>query len=250
LIWGKAVVVLRRDSNQRKAPRKQGAESKKSGNGRNAKKGSGPKRTGSNGIRSPFVLYVEGARDREILACWARRIGHELSRVIEDHAFIMGGRRPARALSDFRKRGGLAAGLSGLVVLDRDDHSERADQPAMPAEEGLDVFVWSRRHIESYLLVPAAIRRLVGLDPADRRIERFVEEEEHDADAIHAKRVLGTWGSLSEVIGVDLRAGEIARAMRREEFHPDIFALFDRIAFATGVSKTGPEIVVRTRPTP
>lgn len=220
---------------------------------KNGKNGSAPRRSASNGSSSAFVLYVEGARDREILACWARRIDHDLARAVERHAVILGGRRPARALSDFRKRGGAKAGLTGLVVLDRDDHSAQThevDQHAMSDESGLEVFVWGRRHIESYLLVPAALRRLVGLDSDDRRIERFVEAEEHGPEVLHAKRILGTGGSLAEVIGMELRAGEIARAMRRDEFHPDIFDLFDRIGGAVGLSRRAPEVVVRVRSNP
>jgi hypothetical protein len=116
-------------------------------------------------------------------------------------------------------------------------------------EEGLEVFVWSRRHIESYLLVPSALRRLLGLDAGDRRIERFVDDAEHGPDALHAKRILGAGGSLSEVLGAELRAGEIARAMRSDEFHPDIFDLFARIGRAVGLSQAGPEVVVRVRST-
>ena len=275
--WGGAVFVLRRGSKQRKATRKpqvarrdespfdsghsassSSSSRDSSGNApasrkssrKNGKNGNGQRKSASNGPTSAFVLYVEGARDREILACWARRIDHDLARAIERHAVILGGRRPARALSDFRKRGGAKAGLTGLVVLDRDDHSAQThavDQRAISVESGLDVFVWGRRHIESYLLVPSALRRLVGLDSDDRRIERFVEDEEHGPEVLHAKRILGTGGSLAEVIGAELRAGEIARAMRREEFHQDIFDLFDRIGGAVGLSRRGPEVVVRVR---
>jgi hypothetical protein len=278
---GGAFVVLRRGSNQRKTtrkPREARRDESVSGSGysasssssssrdsakkapanrnlnrKNGKSGSGQRKSGSNGSSSAYVLYVEGPRDREILACWARRIDHDLARAIESHAVILGGRRPARALSDFRKRGGAKAGLTGLVVLDRDDHSAQTheiDQRAISEESGLEVFVWGRRHIESYLLVPEALRRLVGLDAEDRRIERFVEDEEHGPEVLHAKRILGTGGSLAEVVGTELRAGEIARAMRREEFHQDIFDLFDRIGGAIGLSSRGPEVVVRVRSSP
>jgi hypothetical protein len=193
------------------------------------------------------VLYVEGARDRQILEYWARRVDPQLARLIEGQAVILGGRRPARALSDFRKRGGTAAGLTGLVVLDRDDHD---DIGVVVDEDALEVFVWSQRHIESYLLVPAVLRRLVGLDPADRRIERFVENEENDSASLHAKRILGAGGSLSEVLGAQLRAEQIARAMRREDLHQDILDLFARISQAAGLCPSRPEVVVRSRSGP
>jgi len=229
--------VLRRGPNQQGAARRSDAP----------KCDRSPKRR--RGHPSHFVLYVEGARDREILACWARRVDHDLARAIEKHAVILGGRRPARALSDFQKRGGRAAGWTGLVLLDRDEHSiekQKLDERAISEVDGLEVYVWGQRHIKSYLLVPAVLSRLVGLDSGDRRIERFVEEMEEGAHSVHAKNILGSRGSLSEVTGIELRAGEIARAMRREEFHPDIFELFDRIGGGVGLSKSGPEVVVRS----
>jgi hypothetical protein len=193
------------------------------------------------------VLYVEGARDREILTHWARRVDADLARCVERHAVILGGRQPARAVTDFRKRGGAEAGFKGLVVLDRDHHDGEADGPELD-ETGLEVFVWSLRHIESYLLVPETLRRLLRLEADDRRVERFVEEEA--PESLHAKRILGSGGSLSLALGAELRAGEIARAMRHEELHSDIFVLFDRIGHAAGLTRAAPEVVVRSRPDP
>jgi hypothetical protein len=250
-----------------------------------------------------FVLYVEGARDREILECWARRVDPGLARCIERNTVILGGRRPARAMTDFQKRGGIAAGYSGLIVLDRDDQphlgstdagfaalksftlsSADGSSPAesfLPAEGslpdegsipiqrdgGLEVFVWSLRHIESYLLVPAAIRRMLRLGADDRTVERFIEfNQANDATTVtanevrvpsaagvaagvrgslHAKRVLGAGGLLSEALGTELRSGDIARAMRIEDLHGDVHDLFDRIGTLSGLAVSGPEVVIR-----
>lgn len=158
---------------------------------------------------------------------------------------ILGGRQPARAVTDFRKRGGAAAGLAGLIVLDRDHHDQ---PPAAPDESGLDLFVWSLRHIESYVLVPEAIRRLLRLAIDDQRIERFVAD--HALEGAHAKHILGARGLLAELLGTDLRAGEIARAMRPEELHVDIHDLFRQIGSRAGLAAgtTAPEVVIRSRP--
>lgn len=164
-------------------------------------------------------------------------------------------------------------GLSGLVVLDRDDHSPAAE---VGTEAELEVFVWSLRHIESYLLVPAAIRRMLRLAPDDTTVERSIAESARswvqDArgvpgaseisatdegpdrlaqahGAVHAKRILGAGGSLSEALGVELHAGEIARAMRVEDLHQDVHTLFDRIGVLCGLAPRGPEVVIR-RPSP
>jgi hypothetical protein len=229
--------VLRREADRRK-PRPGGrSRSKQSSSGRSGSRERSRFRD--------FVLYVEGARDRELLASWARRFDVELVRCIEQHTVILGGRQPARAVADFRKRGGAEAGLSGLIVLDRDHHDVL---PPEPEERGLDLFVWTLRHIESYLLVPAAIRRMLGLDTKDRRIERFVED--HRGDGVHAKRILGAGGSLSRALGTELRAGEIARAMRSEDLHGDIHDLFREIGSRAGLTPSAaspmPEVVIRS----
>lgn len=191
------------------------------------------------------MLYVEGPRDRELLGCWARRVDGELARCIEQHTVILGGRQPARAVADFRKRGGAGVGLSGLIVLDRDHHDAL---PEVPDETGLDLFVWSLRHIESYVLVPEAIRRMLRLDPEDQRIERFVAD--HAREGAHAKQLLGARGLLGDLLGAELRAGQIARSMRPEELHRDIRDLFREIGSRAGLGARAPEVVIRARPQP
>ncbi|MBY0402052.1 hypothetical protein K2X89_17290 [Myxococcota bacterium] len=201
-----------------------------------------------------FVLYVEGARDREILTGWARHVGPVFGRTLERSTVILGGRQPARAVDDFRRRGGASAGYCGLVVLDRDEHEDRVAGDGL-IEPGLELFVWSLRHIESYLLVPAAIRRVAPHAPDDRTLAAWITGRGDGPDGIgngaarrvgpHAKRLLGAGGALCESLGVELRAGEIARAMRRDELHQDVHDLFARVAALRGVtSACGPAVVV------
>lgn len=206
-----------------------------------------------------FILYVEGARDREVLQGWARHVAPIFGPTLERSTVILGGRQPARAIEDFRRRGGAEAGLAGLVVLDRDDHRDfqgdavGADRVLVP---GLERFIWSLRHIESYLLVPAAIRRVVPNAPDEATLMGWLAEETGASSGAgrlaaahsggpHAKRLLGAGGALSASLGVELRAGEIARAMRRDELHADVHALFARIAALRGVAETPPEVVIR-----
>ena len=80
---------------------------------------------------------------------------------------------PARvaALGDPRVRR-LDGGGRGLVVLDRDHHSESGGFSLV--EPGLEVFTWKRRHIESYALVPDAIRRSLRKALEPRLLERLL----------------------------------------------------------------------------
>ena len=195
------------------------------------------------------MLYVEGPRDREILESWARRIEPAIARLIEERTVILGGRQPLRALEDFRKRGGQPAGWRGLVVLDRDHHDDQAGGDSAPAdleaEPGLELFVWGLRHIESYLLVPSAIRRLVAGLEGTEQLDTLLEAELGEERSLHAKRFLGAGGSLAEALGTDLRAGEIARAMREDELHADVRRLLERIGSLSGVATPAPEVVIR-----
>lgn len=264
--------MLGKDPNRRRSrngsnSKSTGAEGSSGKRGPSSGKANGKRATDTRGRgrgRGPrneapgFVLYVEGARDHEILVSWARRAARPLVRSIEQNTVILGGRRPARALTEFRKRRGTAAGLRGLIVLDRDDGDimEESDRLEL-AEAGLEVFVWSLRHIESYLLVPGPIRRVLNLDAEDRAVERALSELmlgeaaangaslDRSARSIHAKRILGPGGSLSEKLGAELNAGAIARAMVAEDFHSDIELLFGKIGDLSGLIKPGPEVVIR-----
>ena len=178
--------------------------------------------------RRSFTLYVEGPRDRSILRAWAHRLMPEHAPDLLAGAVILGGRRPARAVEHFRAR---AAGSQGLCVLDRDEEA-----PAEPVpEDGLEFFTWSRRHIESYLLVPGAIRRALSLPASDHRLEAALERElPDDADdlgwrALDAKRLLAETGPLARLLGRPLPLARIARATREDELHADVHEIFERL---------------------
>ena len=179
-----------------------------------------------------FTLYVEGPRDRSILRAWAYRLLPSEARRLFRASVILGGRQPARALDHFRSAGAGAGGARALCVLDRDDGGASAPHAV---EAGLEFFTWRRRHIESYLLVPTAIRRALRLPQNDRRVERVLEgrlPEEGDASAwsdLDAKRLLGPKGELPRVLGRPLPLEQIARVTREDELHPDVLSLFERL---------------------
>jgi len=155
-----------------------------------------------------------------------------LARPLFGASVILGGRQPARAVEHFRNLGGAGSGTRAMCVLDRDDMGEPT--PEAP-EPGLEFFTWGRRHIESYLLVPAAIARSLNEAPGDRRLARILRDhipEEGDEDAFRsfdAKRVLGPKGVLTRTLGRPIALGQIARVTRETELHPDVHALFARL---------------------
>ena len=144
---------------------------------------------------------------------------------------ILGGRQPERAAAHFAEEKAARPGLQGLCVLDRDDGA-----PAGAAKlDGLEVFTWSRRHIESYLLVPAAILRSLRAPDREGRVARLLRQhlpawdDERSLRDLDAKRLLGTHGPLARGLGEPLAPGRIARLMRREELHADVSALLARV---------------------
>jgi hypothetical protein len=152
---------------------------------------------------------------------------------------ILGGRQPARAVAHFRGLRARGEAERGLCVLDRDGES---GEPRLPeAEPGLAFFTWRRRHIESYLLVPDAIRRSARA-PAELRIVRSLRallpaaDDEAALEDVDAKRLLARHGPLEQLLG-PLPPGRIARAMRPEELHADVWHLLERIREGLGLPR-------------
>ncbi len=195
-----------------------------------------------------FRVFVEGPSDRDILAAWARRLSLRLSRALRRSSVILGGRQPARAVLYLRELREHEPDARGLCVLD-------GDQPGLPepvAEPGLSYFTWGRRHIESYLLVPDAIRRSLRLRDGDGRVARILrnhlpdDADERTLRTIDAKRLLDRNGPLVRGLPRPVAPGRIARAMRLEDFHPEIHSLLAEIQ--AGLRLEPPEAVVELRP--
>ncbi len=189
--------------------------------------------------RGAFVLYLEGPGDRGIVNGWCRRLLPAQAGSLARSAVILGGKRPARAVEHFRSLGGASEGLRGLCVLDRDDG--RSALGVEVEEPGLDFFTWGRRHIESYLLVPDAIRRSLRLPESDARIDLALREhlpDESDSAAwgeLDAKRLLAPAGPVARVLGMKIPASRVARATRANELHEDVHAFFERLRVELGV---------------
>jgi len=189
--------------------------------------------------RRRFVFYVEGPRDRGLVETWARALSRPLSRWVARETVILGGCQPARAGRHFEVLRSDVPELAGLCLLDR-DHGE--DPPA-PESGSLRFFTWSRRHIESYLLVPEAIRRSVRLPANDRRVDRFFRDhlpDLADEDAlrrVNAKPLFARYSGLSEAVGRSVSAARVARAMRAEDLHSDVRSLLDQLLAGAGYAE-------------
>jgi hypothetical protein len=194
-------------------------------------------RTSREGAVPSFALYVEGPRDQSLLQAWAQRVSPALAAAIEASAVILGGCRPARAAEQFRALRARDAEARGLCVLDRD--AAGAPRPRPVEEPGLEFFTWGRRHIESYLLVPAAIRRSLRLPDDDARIERFFRSEmprdEEGLGALDAKPLFAFQGEFQRLLGRPVRPAHVARAMFAGEIHADVQSLLARVRAGVGM---------------
>ena len=193
------------------------------------------------------MLYVEGPRDRDILRSWARRLAPSLARALDSCVVILGGRQPARALEHFSEKAATCPGLRGLCVLDRDGQS--GEPVIADAAAGLEFFTWPRRHIESYLLVPAAMRRAAARGSDKFRLERALAEhlpnDESELLTLHAKKLLAPKGAFAREAGSHLKPSDVARRMRVEEIHHDVRALIERLREAVQPDASPPPLVVR-----
>lgn len=179
------------------------------------------------------LIYVEGARDQAVIHAWSRLLAPNLAKRISNSFVILGGRRPERAYEHFRLACADNAKVRALCVLDRDTEAEvlRADA----RQEGLEFFTWGLRHIESYLLVPDAIRRTLRFSESDRRFVRAMRlhlAQVGDDEALrrlNAKRLLAHKGELATELGCDIPIECLARSLRVQELHNDVHSLFQTL---------------------
>ena len=189
-----------------------------------------------------FFVYVEGPRDGHILRIWARLVSPQLSRRLVDATVILGGRQPARALIHLRAQADAGKPARGLCVLDRDGGGHM--EPPAREDVNLEFFIWGRRHIESYLLVPDAIRRGLRVQDKEGKLDRTLREKLPAADDdpawnhVDAKRLLDRKGPISRCLGRPVNPGHIARAMRAADLHPEVQTLLERIGAGLGVVQT------------
>jgi len=130
-------------------------------------------------LRARLALFVEG-KDLECLTHLARTVKAQAIVTEEGLAAVpLGGATNWQRLEGFGwlTESLLEGAVAGMVLLDRDYHSTEAAAIVTKQlqEAGLQVHIWRRKELESYLLHAVAIARLAGADPA--WVARLLAEE-------------------------------------------------------------------------
>lgn len=206
---------------------------------------------------SPLVFYIEGQTDERILRAWADTCGCDA--VLGQFLIkpLMGGNKEMMldaAKHHYKALKTMVPDVARHQLLDRDqgDHGNFTGND--------HITIWSRRHIESYLLVPSAWIRAVSkklnlsvddllFSPFAKTIEGFFEEQAvllpksqswksynpETFKSVDAKSLLFTGqDSLFRRLRIldenlILPREDIAAAMTFEEIHLDISTLFERL---------------------
>jgi len=225
----------------------------------------------SNLIARKLIIYVEGETDEECLRGWAEALEVDsafgsLKDKMKEVAFVYltGGSADtmlAQADRHFRGCRLLSESAQRLMVLDRNDGKWQTR-----AAQDSTLHVWRKRHIESYLLVPAAWNRAASraaeqtfaLATASllNTVDAFFLEQSGGAEInwlnptqqafqdIDAKKILfearsntGGYDALSSRLydapmgGIPVLVGrrDVASAMKPEEIHDDVKAVFSAL---------------------
>ena len=206
----------------------------------------------------PFVLYVEGTSDVDILRLLARALGREEMLFDKLPIHVLGGRDPKEAREHFQGVKSFKPKTQGVCVLDPDLNREALLQSvAHHQEAGLEYHVWTRRHVESYLLVPEAIARAVHPDNPlleaglPERLRSFLSaaprgyafpQQVPDYTTFHLDW-MQTFDAKREIFSPsesdnsfilaeerpDITPEHVAQDMHPEELHSDVKRLIDRI---------------------
>ena len=199
--------------------------------------------------RLPGILFVEGPGDRAVIQGWARAVSPRFERTVRAATVILGGRQPARARVHLEQERKKTPELRGLCILDRDATMEDEAEPR--EVDGLEIRTWSRRHIESYLLDPEAIRKALRRRDHDGRLVRHLTELFPAPDdlaslrTLHAKTLLGPSGPIAAHIGRAVPLARVARAMRPEDHPAEVRQLLVRLAALLGQAPPAPVVTMR-----
>ena len=199
----------------------------------------------------PYILYVEGDTDINILREWARVLGHCLLSFLEPSPFYKkiksskfheGIQSRWTAVKHFSALRAMVPHLHGVELYDSDEkvHSDSKDRP----KGMISPLYWRRREIENYLLHPKSIIRFVKSKMPENveRVEKWMKKQLplawHENPLENSDFMQGLQGKdfLSKFFQearLDVEKKDfyqIAAQMKKDEIYPEVIEKLDSIA--------------------
>lgn len=191
-----------------------------------------------------FIFFAEGSTDLRIIKAWAGSLEHPVSEKLADIYFYSSENDQISQVREmFKDLKIVEPEIKGLFLRDK---VSRTTEDQVPA--GLEVFYWSRKEIENYLIIPDLLIRFIEkLEYAEGLFgnhERGVKAREFLKDNLPPKVYNNPLETDYEVKGSEflkalfaetgLRINksdywEIAACMRKEEIHTDISLFLNRL---------------------
>ena len=181
-----------------------------------------------------FILYIEDESDLKILRSFAAVLEHKVLKELDNgFHYFMRGRKPKEASNHFFALQSIQNNMKGLVLLDSDN---KADSNRESSRKDLEIHIWERYEIESYLIHPVAIERIVGSVTS----KNPMREELPPAiikNPLGKHNYLKTTPASKELLPAFLQNTikkpdyyKIAEGMTAEETHEDIKNFLDKLA--------------------
>jgi hypothetical protein len=206
-------------------------------------------------LQSKRLLIIEGTSDEALLKIWARTLG--LAWPDNVVVWFSTGKHSERKVL-FGELNKEAGGIRALSLRDRDDEpwnttradltdGSHADFVGQTAADGrLLCRKWRRRHIENYLLIPAAIARAAG-NCTEQEVEDFLRDQHsvvvnhtfnlsdcHISIADHHAKKITYSGQQNTETRFGVTRFQVAEAMSVAEICPDVRALIQQAIALAG----------------
>jgi len=193
------------------------------------------------------MLIVENLSDFRLLEVFAKRLGRKMPNIVPWP--WTGGSKERKQL--FQQLKSEIKGLKAISIRDRDDQElEQVDKVTLrdkaygPDADDLLLRVWRRRHIENYLMHPAAIARASGvpLDVVQELMTShalvippdFTSRDVADVVCLAPGKQVIQGGPTSVKASFGVQPIDIAAAMQPDEISDDVVSLIDQIVGLCG----------------
>lgn len=192
--------------------------------------------------RTRRVLFVEGDVDGRLLQAWANVLGREWPEDVVLWPWSAGHKERKQLFAQLRAE---VEGLRAISLRDRDEDPpgtvapDLRDKSLGQPRDGLLCLKWKRRHIENYLLVPAAIARACKRPLAE--VDALLAEHglsvrggaggqrvpQAVVDARGKELLVDDLRSVERVLGVSRE--DVAAVMEAREVPSDVIAVLDHL---------------------